>query len=109
MHGVGIGDLAQALLEEKGRTVRDDAVALHLTKTETTLTRSTLHRLLDENLQWAPRARVDLVVDHVLEALVIGWAEKDLRVDLAACVSVVEDLVAILFKAEPSEVFADAW
>ena len=37
---------------------------------------------------------MDLVVDHVLEALVVRRAEEDLRVDLAARVAVVHDLVA---------------
>ena len=37
---------------------------------------------------------MDLVVDHVLEALVVRRAEEDLRVDLAARVPVVHDLVA---------------
>jgi acyl-coenzyme A synthetase/AMP-(fatty) acid ligase len=37
---------------------------------------------------------VDLVVDHVLQALVVGRPEEDLGVHLAARVAVVHDLQA---------------
>jgi hypothetical protein len=50
-------------------TVRDHTVALHLSDSEpqTTVTTTTLSDwLAREGLHRSPRARVDLVVDHVL-------------------------------------------
>lgn len=44
----GIADIHQALLREHGRTVRDEAVALHLTNTQTTITCPALARLTSE-------------------------------------------------------------
>lgn len=35
---------------------------------------------------------MDLVVHHVLQALVVSWSEEHLRVDLAAGVTIVHDL-----------------
>ena len=42
---------------------------------------------------------MNLVVHHVLEALVVGGAQEDLRVELAASETVVQDLVAALVVA----------
>jgi hypothetical protein len=38
---------------------------------------------------------MNFVVDHVLEALVVGWAEKHLRLHLATRKAVVEHLIAV--------------
>ena len=35
---------------------------------------------------------MDLVVHHVLQALVVGWADEDLSVELATCEPVVQNL-----------------
>ena len=53
-----------------------------------------LHGLPGEDLYRSPRSRVDLVVHHVLEPLVVGGAKEHLGVQLAARVPIVEDLVA---------------
>ena len=48
------------------RTVRDHAIALHLSETQTTLSASALHGLPREVRNGPSRARVDLVRHHVL-------------------------------------------
>ena len=94
MDTIGIGDLEETLLEELRSAVSDLTIALHLTESQTSVTRTTLHGLSVEDLNGTSSSRVDLVVDHVLETLVVGWSEEHLRVDLAACEPVVHDLVA---------------
>mmetsp|Transcript_37572 Transcript_37572/g.94847 ORF Transcript_37572/g.94847 Transcript_37572/m.94847 type:complete len:646 (-) Transcript_37572:1836-3773(-) len=92
VHAVRVTLVKQALLEEGGGAVRDDAVALHLTKPQPAVARAALHRLPVQHLQRAARARVDLEVHHVLQALVVGGVQEDLSLQLAARVSVVHDL-----------------
>ena len=94
VHTIRVGDLEQALLEELGGAVRYLTVALHLAEAQTAVARSALHGLSVEDLDGSARPRVYLVVDHVLEALIVGRSEEDLRVELAAGEAVVHDLVA---------------
>lgn len=94
MQPVSITSLEQTLLQECRHTVRYHAITLHLSETETTVSTTTFHRLTSEDLHWATSTRVDLVVDHVLETLVVRRAEVDLRLELAAGVAVVHDLEA---------------
>ena len=51
-----------------------------------------LHGLSVEDLYGTTGSRVDLVIHHVLETLVVGRAEEDLGIQLATGVSVVEHL-----------------
>ena len=50
------------------------------------------HGLSVEYLHWATGPRMDLVVNHVLETLVVGWAEKYLGVHLSTSVAIVQHL-----------------
>ncbi len=50
----------------------DDAVALHLPEPQPAVARAPLHRLPRQDLRRAAPPGVDLEVDHVLEALVVG-------------------------------------
>jgi hypothetical protein len=81
-------------------TTVDAPVALHLSESKTTLARTTLQRLSREHGERAARPRVNLVVDHVLEALVVRRTEEDLRLHLHARVAVVHHLVAALLQAQ---------
>eukprot|EP00123_Amoebidium_parasiticum_P018025 comp24071_c0_seq1/m.43308 comp24071_c0_seq1/g.43308 ORF comp24071_c0_seq1/g.43308 comp24071_c0_seq1/m.43308 type:complete len:370 (+) comp24071_c0_seq1:731-1840(+) len=94
VHTVLVTAQEHALLEEVGRTVGDHAIALHLTEAQTTLTRTTLGRLTGQVLCGAACSRVDLVVHHVLQALVVRQGQEHLGVDLAPSVPVVHHLVA---------------
>lgn len=87
VHPERVGHVQQSLLEEGTRAVRDHAIALHLSEAETTVAGTTFYRLAGQDLGGATGAGVDLVVDHVAETLVVGWAEEDLGGHLLAGVS----------------------
>ena len=53
------GDL-ESLDEELGGAVADEAVAFHLTETETTFARATFGWLTSEGCTWATRERLDV-------------------------------------------------
>lgn len=54
--------------------------------------RSALHRLSVEDLDRTSCPRVDLIVHHVFEALVVSGAEEDLRSQLTTCETVIQHL-----------------
>lgn len=37
---------------------------------------------------------MNLIIHHMLQTLVVGWAQEDLCVQLAASVAIIEDLIA---------------
>ena len=53
---------------------------------------TTFHRLSVQDLYRAASSRVDLVINHVLQALIVSWADEYLCRQLAAGVSIVEHL-----------------
>ena len=79
-------------LEEVCRAVADDAVPFHFAKSKAAISGSTLHGLPGQYLDRPPAPRVDLIVHHVLQALVVGGVQEDLGLQLAACVAVVHHL-----------------
>ena len=91
MQAVCITSVKQPLLQERRHTVRNHTIALHLSEPQSTVPRATLHRLPRQNLHRSSSTRVDLVVDHVLQALIVRWAEVYLRLEFATGVSVVHD------------------
>lgn len=74
--------------------MRNLTVPFHLPETQASVSRPTLHGLPDEDLKGASGPRVDLVVHHVLQSLVVSGPQEDLGVDLPAGVAVIHDLVA---------------
>ena len=90
---VRVGLVKETFLEELRGAVGDDTIALHLTETQASLARTTLYGLAREHLQGAASTRVDLVVDHVLEALVVRGTDKDERLELATREAVVHGFV----------------
>lgn len=91
---VGIGNFKETLAQELSRSVGDLTISFHLSESETAVAGTTFHGLADEDLDRTSGSRVDLVVHHVLETLVVGRAEKDLSAELATSVAVVEHFVA---------------
>jgi hypothetical protein len=79
--------------------VRDHAIALHLSETQTTVAGTTFDGLTGKDLQGTAGTGVDFVVDHVAETLVVGWSEEDLGGELLAGVAVVHDFEATLLEA----------
>ena len=53
-----------------------DAVALHLAKAQAAVSRTALHGLPGQQGHRTPPAAVDLVIHHVLEALVVGGVQE---------------------------------
>mmetsp|Transcript_28574 Transcript_28574/g.54587 ORF Transcript_28574/g.54587 Transcript_28574/m.54587 type:complete len:354 (-) Transcript_28574:2764-3825(-) len=97
---VGIRVVKQAFLEEVRGAVRNHAVPLHLPESQPAVARAALHGLPSENLHGPARARVDLVVHHVLEPLVVGGPQENLAsLEHAAGVPVVHGFVAALLVA----------
>lgn len=94
VHAIRIGYLEQALTQELGSTVRYLTITLHLTETKSTVAGSALHGLSHENLNGTASSRMDFVVHHVLETLIICWSQKHLRIDFTTGVTIVHDFVA---------------
>jgi len=72
--------------------VADDAVALHLAKAQAAVACAALHRLPRQDLDWAAAPGVDFVVHHMLQPLVVRWAQEDLRLQLPPRVPVIHSL-----------------
>lgn len=67
-----IRDLEESLFEKSAGTVSDHTIAFHLPETKTTISSTTLNRLASENLDRSSGPSMNLVVNHMSEALVIG-------------------------------------
>ena len=78
VHSVGVAHFEEAFSQELRGTVRNLTIALHLTEAQTSVARSSLHRLPVEDLDGTAGTRVNLVVDHVLESLVVSGTKEDL-------------------------------
>ena len=91
---VGIRHLKQTLLQKGRRTVRNHTITLHFTEPQTTVAGTTLDGLPRHDLHRTARTRMDLVVDHVAQALVVRGTKEDLGAQLTARVAVVHDLEA---------------
>ena len=72
---IWIGDLEEALFEELRGAVRNLTIALHFAEAKAAVARSALHRLAIHHLHGTASARMDFVVDHMLEALIVGGAD----------------------------------
>lgn len=116
---VRIRSLKQTFSQELSRSVGDLTVTLHLAEAQTAVSeggtgrqvrhgwtdgrtgrrvwpspRAALHGLPVEDLDGASGPGVDLVVHHVLQTLVVGWTDEDLRRQLPARETVIENLMA---------------
>ena len=75
--------------------MRDHTIPLHPSGTKTAVTTTALHRLSRQVLHGSSDARVDLVVHHVLETLIlVRRTEVYLGLKLLARVAMVHDLEA---------------
>lgn len=71
---VQVTHIKESLFKESSCSMRDHAVTFHLTKAKTAISRSAFSRLASENLSGASTSRVDLIIDHMLESLIVGRA-----------------------------------
>ena len=70
----------------------DNAISFHFTKAQATVSGSPLHRLSCEHGHRPTRPRVNLVIHHVLEALVVCGVQEDLGFELTTGMTVVHHL-----------------
>lgn len=100
MHPVAVGYVEEALLQEARRAMRNHTVTFHLAETETAVTSTTLSWLARQDLRRAAASRMDLIADHMLQALVIGWIEEYHDLHSLSSEPVVHDLVAVSLVAQ---------
>mmetsp|Transcript_11227 Transcript_11227/g.69336 ORF Transcript_11227/g.69336 Transcript_11227/m.69336 type:complete len:386 (-) Transcript_11227:2198-3355(-) len=81
----------------------DHAVPFHLSKSKPAVTRSTLNRLPGKNLNGTTTTRVNFVVYHMFQALVVRGAHEDLGVQPATSVSIVHHFVSTRLKTMTME------
>ena len=75
--------------------MRNHAVALHFSKTEASITRSTFSWLSGKDLSWSTTSGMNFVSHHVLQPLIEGWSEENHHFKSFACESIVHDFVSI--------------
>lgn len=78
VHPVRVRVHEQTVPQEVRAAVTDQAVSLHLSHTQPTVARSTLHGLPRQVHHGSPTSAVDLVVHQVLQPLVEGWPKEHL-------------------------------
>ena len=86
-----VRDIKEAFFEEGRCTVGDHAVTLHFSETKSTVASTAFYRLAGEDLRGATGARVDFVVDHMPQTLIVSRAEEDLGNEFATCMAIVHD------------------
>lgn len=90
-----VGYIKQTFFEEACRSVRNHAVALHLTESEPTVTRSALCWLPCEDLRWPSTSGVDFVCHHMLQTLIESGTKENHNLQALAGESRVHHLVAV--------------
>jgi len=103
----GVGAVHEAVLEDEGGAVGEERVALHLADADTTTLGSTFDGLARERVDGARRAHLELVVDHVTQALVVHDAQVDVGSELAARDAAVHGLVAVVVVARFAQLLAE--
>ena len=94
MHPERVTDVKQSLLQETARPMRNHAISLHFAESKTTVSSSTFDRLTSKDLCRASRSRVNLVIDHVSQPLIVCWTKEYLRNKLPAGMAIVHHLEA---------------
>lgn len=70
----------------------DDAIPLHFSKTQPPIPGPALYRLAGQHCNWPSCPGMDLVIHHVLQALVVGGVQEDLGFELTTGMTVVHHL-----------------
>ncbi len=78
-----VGLVQQAVLDDHGRAVADEAVTLHLTEPQTALSGAAFGRLPGQYLHRATGTNVHLAGHHVVQLLIVDHADEYVGVDLA--------------------------
>lgn len=94
MHLVDVTNIKEAFFEESGSTVGDHAVPLHFTESEATIATSSFSRLPGKDLSWTSATRVDFVLDHMLQSLVVSRPQENHNLHLLSCEAVIHDFIS---------------
>lgn len=81
-------------LQEICTAMADDAITLHLSKAQASIPCPSLYWLPCQHGNRPSRSGMDLVINHVLQALVVGGIQEDLGFELSTGVTVVHHLPA---------------
>ena len=106
-HVVLVAALQHGLPQEIRRSVRNHAVAFHLTNAQTTVVGATLHRLPRQNSARSARPVIDFVLHHVLESHVIRGTNENLALHALARHAVVQQLRAARMVAQLGQHLAE--
>ena len=87
--------------------MRHHAVTFHLAETQTAVTSTTLGWLARQDLRRAAASRMDLITNHMLQALVIGRIEEYHDFHSLSSEPVVHDLVAVSLVAQIVQLVRD--
>ena len=107
MHPVAVRHIEEALFEEARGAMRDHAVTLHLSESETAVSGTTFRRLSRQDLSRTSASRMNLVTHHMLEALIVGGIQEDHHLHALACEAIVHHFVTVALVAEAVELVGD--
>mmetsp|Transcript_90339 Transcript_90339/g.264307 ORF Transcript_90339/g.264307 Transcript_90339/m.264307 type:complete len:628 (+) Transcript_90339:235-2118(+) len=96
---VEVGTPEEPVVQQVGRTMRYEGVALHLAEADAAAPLPALHRLVGDPVVRPPRAGLRLVHDQVPQALVVDDPDEDLRLELSAMYARVHALSSKLLEA----------
>mmetsp|Transcript_45184 Transcript_45184/g.105648 ORF Transcript_45184/g.105648 Transcript_45184/m.105648 type:complete len:224 (+) Transcript_45184:255-926(+) len=99
MHSVCIRDIEKPFLQEFGCSVGDDAITLHLSKSQAAFFGTAFCWLSHQCLHWPSGSRLDLVAHHVLQALVVHRPDEDLVCEWTSSVSIPDLFVSEALEA----------
>src|SRR3990167_9727517 len=68
----------QSVLEEEAGTMRDQSISFHFSKSKSSLSGTSVHRLSSEHLTRASGPCMHLVIHHMFQFLVKHWTHKHL-------------------------------
>mmetsp|Transcript_6146 Transcript_6146/g.17625 ORF Transcript_6146/g.17625 Transcript_6146/m.17625 type:complete len:202 (-) Transcript_6146:960-1565(-) len=107
MHLKGVGGDHQPLQQQHASTVPDEAVSLHLTKTQAALPGAPLRGLPSQHHPWAAGARVNLVQHHVLQLLVVHGPHEHVSLQRLPSDAGSEEVLAAVAEAAGHQVRGD--
>jgi hypothetical protein len=74
--------------------MRNHAVTLHFSKPEATITTTPFSWLSCQDLGWTTTSRVNLILNHMLQSLVIGRSQEDHDFHLLATEAIIHHFIA---------------
>jgi hypothetical protein len=74
--------------------MRYHTITFHLTETQATITTTAFSWLSSQNLSWTSTSRMNLILDHVLQSLVVSWTKEDHNFHFLACKAIVHNFIA---------------